>query len=126
MPSPGTDSSYVLNKAGGGSVLLVSDPAGRLHEYIDHGANGDFLRVVFDPPLPACDHGNEPQSSSFSVSIRAAAGLIKGSVVSRWDERGQVLDWHPSQPMWASRQSFRSEISRPNDHSRSVVVTPTS
>jgi hypothetical protein len=125
-PSPGTDSSYVLNKAGGGSVVLVSDPAGQLDEYIDHGANGDLLRVVFDPPLPACDHGNEPQSSSFSVSIRAAAGLIKGSVVSRCDERGQVLDWHPSQPMWASRQSFRSEISGPNEHSRSIVVTPTS
>jgi hypothetical protein len=122
-PAPGTDSDYVLNRAGRGSVLLVSDHVGQLSEYVDHGTNGDFLRVVFDPPLPACGHGDNPQSSSFSVSIRAAADLVKGSVESRCGDHGQVLDWHPSQPMWASRQSFRSEISRPDDHSWSVVVT---
>lgn len=123
-PAPGTDSDYVLNRAGRGSILLVSDPAGQLSEYVDHGANGDFLRVVFDPPLPVCDHDNELQSSSFSVSIKAAADLIKGSVESHCSDHVQVLDWHPSQPIWASRQPFRSEISRPDDHSLSVVVAP--
>jgi hypothetical protein len=123
-PAPGTDTDYVLNRAGRGNVLLMSDPAGQLSEYVDHGDNGDFLRVAFDPPLPACGHGNHLQSSSFSVSIRAAADLIKGSVEARCGDHGQVLDWHPSQPMWASRQPFRSEISRPDDHSLSVVVTP--
>jgi hypothetical protein len=123
-PAPGTDSDYVLNRVGRGSVVLVSDLAGQLSEYVDHGANGDFLRVAFDPPLPACGHGNNLQSSSFSVSIPAAADLIKGSVESRCSDHGQVLDWHPSQPIWASRQRFRSEISRPDDHSLSVVVTP--
>jgi hypothetical protein len=122
-PSPMADSDYVLNRAGYGSVVLVSDPAGQLSEYVDHGANGDFLRIVFDPPLPACDHGNKLQSSSFSVSIRAAADLIRGSVESRCGDHVQVLDWHPSQPTWASRQPFRSEISRPDDHSCVVVVT---
>jgi hypothetical protein len=122
-PAPGTDTDYVLNRAGRGSVLLMSDPAGQLSEYVDHGANGDFLRVAFDPPLPACGHGNHLQSSSFSVSIRAAVDLIRGSVEARCGDHGQVLDWHPSQPMWASRQPFRSEISRPDDHSLSVVVT---
>lgn len=121
--SPGTDTDYVLNRRGRGSVGLVSDRAGQLSEYVDHGANGDFLRVVFDPPLPACDRGTKLQSSSFSVSIRAAADLVKGSVEIRCNDHGQVLDWHPSQPMWASRQPFRSEISRPDDHSCVVVVT---
>lgn len=123
-PSLGTDTGYVLNRAGRGSVVLVSDRAGQLMEYIDHGANGDFLRIVFDPPLPGCDRGTKLQSSSFSVSIKAAADLIKGSVETRCGDHGQVLDWHPSQPVWASRQPFRSEISRPDDHSLSVVVTP--
>jgi hypothetical protein len=122
-PAPGTDTDYVLNRVGRGSISLVSDPAGQLSEYVDRGANGDFLRVAFDPPLPACGHGNHLQSSSFSVSIRAAADLIKGNVESRCGDHGQVLDWHPSQPMWASRQPFRSEISRPDDHSCSVAVT---
>jgi hypothetical protein len=122
-PLPETAPGYVLNKVGGGSVLLVSDPAGQLSEYVDRGANGDFLRIVFDPPLPACGHGTKLQSSSFSVSIRAAADLIKGTVESRCGDQGQVLDWHPSQPIWASRQPFRSEISQPDDHSWSVVVT---
>jgi hypothetical protein len=123
-PAPGTDSDYVLNRVGRGSVLLVSDQAGQLSEYVDHGANGDFLRVVFDPPLPAFDREGRQRSSSFSVSIKAAADLIKGSVESRCSDQVQVLDWHPSQPVWASRQPFRSEISRPDDHSMSVVVTP--
>jgi hypothetical protein len=123
-PAPGSSSDYVLNRVGRGSVRLVSDPAGQLCEYVDHGANGDFLRIVFDPPLPACDHGTKLQSSSFSVSIRAAADLVKGSVEVRCDDHRQVLDWHPSLPNWASRQPFRSEISRPDDHSLSVVVTP--
>ena len=76
---------------------------GQLSEYVDRGANGDFLRIFFDPPLPACGHGTKLQSSSFSVSIRAAADLIKGTVESRCGDQGQVLDWHPSQPIWASR-----------------------
>jgi hypothetical protein len=122
-PAPGIDTDYVLSRPGRGSVLLVSDPAGQLSEYVDHGANGDFLRVAFHPPLPACGHSNHLQSSSFSVSIRAAADLIQGKVEVRCGDRAQVLDWHPSQPMWASRQPFRSKISRPDDHSCSVVVT---
>ena len=123
-PAPGTDSDYMLNRAGRGSVLLVSDQVGQLSEYVDHGTNGDFLRAVFDRPLPACDRDTKLQSSSFSVSIKAAADLIKGSVESRCGDHGHVLDWRPSQPTWASRQPFRSEISRPDDHSWSVVVTP--
>jgi hypothetical protein len=123
-PAPGAGSDYVLNRAGRGSVVLVSDPAGQLREYVDHGANGDFLRVAFDPPLPACDHLAKLQSSSFSVSIKAAADLVQGSVEVRCGDHGHVLDWHPSQPIWASRQPFRSEISSPDDHSWSVVVTP--
>jgi hypothetical protein len=123
-PAPGTDSDFVLNRVGRGSVLLVSDQAGQLSEYVDHGANGDFLRVVFDPPLPACDRDSRQRSSSFSVSIKAAADLIKGSVASRCGDQLQVLDWQPSEPAWASRQPFRSEISRPDNHSMSVVVTP--
>jgi hypothetical protein len=123
---PGADRHYVLNRAGRGSVLLVSDPAGQLSEYVDRSANGDFLRIAFDPPLPACGHGGNPQSSSFSISIKAAADLITGSVKSRCDGRGQVLDWRPDQPAWASRQPFRSEISRPDDHSCLVAVMPAS
>jgi hypothetical protein len=123
-PAPGTSSDYVLNRVGRGSVLLLSDPAGQLSEYVDHGANGDFLRVVFDPPLPACDRGAKLQSSSFSVSIKAAADLIEGRIEIQRGDQGQVFDWHPSRPMWASRQPFRSEISRPDDHSWSVVVSP--
>jgi hypothetical protein len=124
IPSPGTDSDYELNRAGRGSIVLVSDSAGQLREYVDHCANGDFLRVAFDPPLSTCGRGNKLKSSSFSISIRAAADLLQGSVEARCDDHGQVLDWHPSQPIWASRQPFRSEISRPDDHSWSVVVTP--
>lgn len=122
--SPGTAGLYVQNRARGGSVSLLSDPAGYLREYVDRGANGDFLRVVFDPPLPACGRDSNPQSSSFSVSITAAADLVKGSVESRCGDQVQVLDWHPSQPMWASRQPFRSEISGPDGHSLLVRVRP--
>jgi hypothetical protein len=124
IPAPGTDRGYVLDKAWGGGVSLMSDQAGQLMEYVDHGANGDFLRFVFDPPLPACDRGAKLQSSSFSVSIKAAADLIEGRIEIQRGDQGQVLDWHPSRPMWASRQPFRSEISRRDDHSLSIVVTP--
>jgi hypothetical protein len=122
--APGTGSDYVLNRVGRGSIELVSDSAGLLGEYVDHGVNGDFLRIVFNPPLPACDRGASPQSSSFSVSIRAAVDLIQGSVEARCGDHGQVLDWRPNTPIWASRQPFRSEISRPDDHTWSVLVTP--
>jgi hypothetical protein len=115
---------YVLQRAWGGSVSLLSDQTGQLREYVDRGANGDFLRVVFDPPLPTCGRDDKPQSSSFSISIRAAADLVRGSVDTRCGDHVQVLDWHPSQPIWASRQPFRSEISRPDERSLSVAVTP--
>jgi hypothetical protein len=121
-PSPETAGLYVLNRAWGGSVSLLADQAGQLREYVDRGANGAFLRVVFDPPLPACGGDSTPQSSSFSISMRAAADLISGSVESRCGDRVQVLDWHPSQPIWVSRQPFRSEISRPDARSVSVAV----
>jgi hypothetical protein len=122
--SPETAGLYVLNKAWGGGVSLLSDQAGQLREYVDRGANGDFLRIVFDPPLPACGGDGKPQSSSFSISIRAAADLISGSVESRCGDRVQVLDWHPSQPVWASRQPFRSESSRLDERSLRVAVAP--
>jgi hypothetical protein len=114
---------YVLNRPGGGSVSLLSDQAGQLREYVDRGANGDFLRVVFDPPLPPCG-SDKPQSSSFSISIGAALDLIKGSVETRCGDHIQVLDWHPSQPIWASKQSFRSEISGAGDRTVLVAVRP--
>jgi hypothetical protein len=79
---------------------------------------------VFDPPLPNCGHDVQPQSSSFSISIGAAADLIKGSVETRCGDQLHVLDWHPSQPVWASRQPFRSEISRPDERSALVNVRP--
>jgi hypothetical protein len=122
--SPGDVGSYVLNRPWGGSVSLLCDPAGQLREYVDRAANGDFLRVVFDPPLPNCGRGNQPQSSSFSISIGAAADLIKGSVETRCGDDLNVLDWHPSEPVWASRQPFRSEISRPDARSVLVAVRP--
>ena len=122
-PSSANADQYVLNRAWGGSVSLQSDQFGQLREYVDRSANGDFLRVVFDPPLPPCGRDNQQQSSSFSISIRAGADLVRGSVETRCSDHGQVLDWHPNQPAWASKQPFRSEISRPGDHSLSVVVT---
>ena len=123
-PSPETPGLYVLSKAWGGSVSLLSDQAGQLREYVDRAANGDFLRVVFDPPLPNCRRDDKPQTSSFSLSITAAADLIRGSVETRCGDHLQVLDWHPSQPIWASRQPFRSEISWPDARSLAVAVTP--
>jgi len=122
-PSSERAGLYVLNKARGGSVSLLSDQFGQLSEYVDRSANGDFLRVGFDPPLPPCGRDNQPQSSSFSISIRAAADLVGGSVETRCTDHGQMLDWHPNQPAWASKQPFRSEISRPDDHSLLVAVT---
>ena len=110
-------------RPGGGSVSLRSDQSGQLEEYVDRDADGDFFRVVFDPPLPPCGRDNQPQSSSFSISIKAAADLVRGRVETRCGDHAAVLDWHPNQPLWASKQPFRSEISRPDDHSVSVVVT---
>jgi hypothetical protein len=124
-PSSENAGLYVLNRAWGGSVSLLSDQFGQLKEYVDRSANGDFLRVVFDPPLPPCGRDNQQQSSSFSISIRAAADLVRGSVETRCSDHAHVLDWHPNQPTWASKQPFRSEISRPDDHSLLVVVTST-
>jgi hypothetical protein len=124
MPSPETAGLYVQNRAWGGSVSLLSDQIGQLREYVDRGANGEFLRVVFDPPLPPCGRESKQQSSSFSISIRAAADLVQGRVETRCADHAQVLDWHPSQPIWASKQPFRSEISRPDDRSVLVAVRP--
>ena len=122
-PSPERAGMYVLKRPSGSSVSLLSDQSGQLREYIDRGTNGDFLRVVFDPPLQPCGN-SKPQSSSFSISIGAAADLVKGSVETRCGDHVQVLDWHPSQPVWASRQPFRSEISGPDERSVLVAVTP--
>jgi hypothetical protein len=119
--SPDTAGLYVLNRAWGGRVSLLSDQAGQLREYVEHGAGGDFLRVVFDHPLPSCSRESRQQTSSFSISIRAASGLVRGSVETRCGDGVQMLDWHPTQPIWAGKQPFRSEISRPDD--RSVLVT---
>lgn len=122
--TPETAGLYVLHRSWGGSVSLLSEAAGQLREYVDRAANGDFLRVVFDPLLPNCGRDDQPRSSSFSISIGAAADLIKGSVETRCGDQLHVLDWHPSQPVWASRQPFRSEISRPDERSALVNVRP--
>jgi hypothetical protein len=123
-PSPDIAGLYVLNRGWGGGVSLLSDQNGQLREYVDRDANGDFLRVVFDPPLPPCGRDIKQQSSSFSISIRAAADLVLGSVETRCGDGVQVLDWRPSQPIWARKQPFRSEISRPDDRSVRVAVKP--
>jgi hypothetical protein len=122
--SPDTAGLYLLSKAWGGGVSLLSDQTGQLREYVDHDASGDFLRVVFDPPLPACGRGGNRQSSSFSISIRAAADLVQGRVDTACGDRAQVLEWYPSRPSWAGKQPFRSEISRPDDRSVLVAVKP--
>jgi hypothetical protein len=125
MPSSETAGLYVLNKPWGGSVSLAIDQTGQLREYVDHSANGEFLRVVFEPPLPRCDgRESKPQTSSFSISIRMAADLVQGRVETVCGDQMQVLDWHPSQPIWASRQPFRSEISRADERSVLVAVKP--
>jgi hypothetical protein len=123
-PSPETAGLFVLNRAWGGSVSLLSDQLGQLSEYVDRDARGDFLRVVFDPPLPPCGHESQQQTSSFSISIRAAADLITGSVETTCSDHLLRLDWHPRQPVWASRQPFRSELSKADDRSLLVRVTP--
>lgn len=123
VSSPETAGLYVLNRAWGGGVSLLSDQAGQLREYVDRGANGEFLRIVFDPPLLPGGADCKPQSSSFSISIKAAADLVRGSVETRCRDHVQILDWRPSQPMWASKQPFRSEISRPDDRSVLGAVT---
>jgi hypothetical protein len=58
------------------------------------------------------------------VLSAALAGPKETAMLYRCGDQVQVLDWQPSQPVWAGRQPFRSEISRPDDHSMSVVVTP--
>lgn len=121
-PSPETDGLYVMPRSGGGSASLRSSWSGQLEEYVERDARDNFIRVVFDPALPRGDRDTSRQSSSFSISIKAAADLVRGRVESRWGDDACVLDWHPSGPLWASRQLFRSEISRPDDHSVSVVV----
>jgi hypothetical protein len=123
-PSPGTTGLYVLTGPRGGSVSLLSDQSGRLREYVDRGANGGSLRAVFDPPLPPCGGNSQPQSSSFSISIGAAADVVTGSVATWRGVEMLVLEWRPTQPIWASRQRFRSEISGPHDHSLLVAVAP--
>jgi hypothetical protein len=125
-PSPGTDGLYVMPRPGGGSFSLRSNRSGQLEEYVERDARDNFIRVVFDPALPPGGGDNAGQSSSFSISIKAAADLVRGRVETRCGDRACVLDWHPSEPLWASRQLFRSEISRPDDRSVSVVVRSTS
>jgi hypothetical protein len=122
--SPETTGLYVLTRPWGGSVSLLSDQSGRLREYVDRGASGASLGVVFDPPLPSCGGNSQPQSSSFSISIGAAVDVVKGSVAAWRGAEMLVLEWRPAQPIWASRQRFRSEISGPRDHSLSVAVAP--
>jgi hypothetical protein len=123
-PSTETAGLYELKRAWGGGVSLLSDQTGQLREYVDRDAGGDFLRVVFDPPLAFCGRGSQQQTSSFSISIRAAADLVQGRVGTACGDQLQVLDWYPSQPNWAGKQRFRSEISRPDDWSVLVAVKP--
>ncbi len=123
-PLPETAGLFVLSRPWGGSVSLLSDQVGQLREYIDRDASGGFLRVVFDPPLPPFDHQSKRQTSSFSISIRAASDLVTGSVETTCSDRVLTLDWHPRQPVWASKQPFRSEILQADDRSLSVRVTP--
>jgi hypothetical protein len=125
-PSPRADGLYVMQRPGGGSYALLSDRRGHLKEYVERDARDNFIRVVLDPPLPPGGGDNAGQSSSFSISTRAAADLVTGRVESRRDNAACVLDWHPSLPLWTTRQTFRSEISRPDDHTISVVVRSTS
>jgi hypothetical protein len=80
--------------------------------------------MVFDPPLPSWGSNHEPQSSSFSISIAAAADIVKGCVEIGRTKRGQLLEWRPSEPFWASQQRFRSEIAAADDHSLLVSVMP--
>ncbi len=114
---------YLMRRAWGGDVSLIADGIGRLREYVDRSADGDFLRVVFDPPLPSCGRGDEVQASAFSISIAAAADVVKGTVETRCGDRAHLLGWHPGKPDWAARQPFRSEISMADDHSVSGQVT---
>jgi hypothetical protein len=95
-----------------------------LNEYLDRGANGEFLQVVFDPPLPSWGSDHERRSSSFSISIAAAADVVKGRVENSRTDRGQSFESIPSEPPWASKQGFRSEIAAADDHSLLISVTP--
>jgi hypothetical protein len=121
-PSTQADGLHVMPRPGGGSFSLRSNRTGDLAEYVERDARDNFIRVVFDPPLSRGGDDNAQPSSSFSISIKAVADLVRGRVESRCAEHACVLDWHPVEPPWASKQSFRSEITRSDEHSVSVVV----
>ena len=123
IPSQAGD-GYVQQRPWGGSVTLKSDSRGRLEEYVDRAAGGDFLRIVFDPPLPSCGSETMRQSSAFSISIAATADVVKGRVETLCGDHTQVLAWQPTEPSWAIKQPYRSEISRVDDHSVLVAVAP--
>ena len=66
------------------------------------------------------------QSSSFSISIKAAADLVQGRVETRCDDRACVLDWHPSAPLWASKHRSDPKSRDRTTDSVSVAVRPAS
>jgi hypothetical protein len=115
---------YAQRRPCGGRVALLSDSDGQLTEYVDRGAAGGLLRVVFDPPLPACSGRAMRVSSEFSISIGAAADVVKGRVETLCGDDADVLAWQPSEPMWASKQPYRSEVSRADEHSLLIAVAP--
>jgi hypothetical protein len=121
-PSPETG-RYIRQMPWGGNVTLLSE-SGALKEYIDRTASDDFLRVVFEPPLPACGGEIKQELSTFSISIAAAADVIKGRVETRCGGGVQELIWHPEDPLWASKTPFRSEVSRSGEQSLLVTVRP--
>jgi hypothetical protein len=121
-PSPETG-RYVRQMPWGGNVTLLQE-SGALKEYIERTASDDFLRVVFEPPLPPCSGEIKQQSSTFSISIAAAADVIKGRVETRCGGGVHELMWRPEEPLWASRTPFRSELSRLDEQSLSVTVRP--
>jgi hypothetical protein len=107
----------------GSNVTLLSE-SGALKEYIDRTASDDFLRVVFEPPLPPCGGEIKQESSTFSISIAAAADVVKGRVETRCGGGEHELMWHPEEPLWASKTPFRSEVSRLDEQSLLVTVRP--
>jgi hypothetical protein len=121
-PSPEAG-RYVRQMPWGGNVTLLSE-SGALREYIDRTASDDFLRVVFEPPLPPCAGEIKQELSTFSISIAAAADVIKGRVDTRCGGGVQELIWHPEQPLWASKTPFRSEVSGSDEQSLLVTVRP--
>jgi hypothetical protein len=114
---------YVWQMPWGGNVTLLSE-SGALKEYVDRTASDDFLRVVFEPPLPPCGDEIKQESSRFSISIAAAADVIKGRVETRCGGGVHELMWHPEDPLWASKTPFRSEVSRLDEQSLLVTVRP--